>query len=51
MKLGDRRARLTEEQVLDIRLGLYTQRHYAEKYDVSLLTIFNVVSRRTWKNV
>lgn len=45
------RAKLNEEKVRHIRTSTETARELSVKYDVSILTIRAVVSRRNWKHV
>ena len=48
-------SKLTEQQVLEIRAdwatGKYTQKQLAEKYDVSISLISQIVNRKTWKHI
>ena len=49
------KARLTEEQVIDIRRkydsGEMTQIELAKEYNVGWSTIYNIVNRLTWKHI
>ena len=48
-------SKLTEQQVLEIRAdwatGKYTQKQLAEKYDVSISLIGQIVNRKIWKHI
>ena len=47
--------KLTTSQVVEIRRRYkednVTQRHLASEYDVTILTINNIIRGRTWKNI
>jgi group I intron endonuclease len=49
------RSNLTEELVYEIKLkfqtGLYTQKQLTQEYDVSSITIHEIVRNKTWKHV
>lgn len=45
------RAKLTEDQVREIRASQGTKEELAAKYSVSAGTIYNIKTRRIWKNV
>lgn len=44
-------AKLTEEEVIEIRNSDLTQKELAEKYNVTIPTIKNVLTGKTWKHL
>ena len=48
---GYRNYKLTEQQVLEIRNSSLPKRKLAKIYNVSEVTIYNIVNRKLWKHI
>lgn len=46
---GGRMGKLTEQEVLAIRVSGEPPKELAARYEVSIVTIFNIQKKRTWK--
>jgi hypothetical protein len=45
------KAKLTEEQVLDIKTHKITCKEYAKKYGITMSTIYDIWNRKTWTHI